>query len=559
LHMSVFLYMLLRSGVVDLTIKTATAAAAQLQAPAAAAAGAGDANIGPQIGTLLSSIALHSARASCMALQQLLLLLGCISQLGRVGSTQLTASDQAAISQDEIPRLVTALRSAAVALWLCKTPANAAVAGASGGFDSAGGSGAGGLGPLLGLRLPTPSGTPAGTPRDGGDNAAAAAVASPKGGFGGAGVQAAAPAWQQPLAAHLLPLFWKQQGQQQQQQAGAQLGAWGNQLAVWLMLGAGAAAAAAAAGADDAASSGSSAAAAVAAVTSPQGLAGRAVLLGYQLFVCREYDAMQRLVQLIGGSEPSEAGLQFILGLSIACGLKKQTTSSSSSVQLDSAVGHLFRAAAGMTGEEAAPLRLVLQLLRQRQGGSSSTAATAGASAGAAAAVADMEMDGDHAAAADGGDAQRLQNEAQLKLQFCQAVVLLFEREGVTQGALAFARAALGAVDAAYGPEQQQEKVQQQGEVRRLHQGFACSPLDLAGFCWGKVLMASCSQHVAAHSFVHSFGVRHYVQSSTKVGTVCVLLYLMRCFTIQSEEQCFCARMYIMCLTHHLSLCSHNI
>jgi hypothetical protein len=497
LHMFVFLFLLLRSGVVDLTIKTATAAAAQLQAPAAAAAaGAGDANLGPQIGTLLSSIALPSARASCMALQQLLLLLGCISQLGRVGSTQLTAADQAAISQDEIPRLATALRSAAVALWLCKTPASAAVAGATAGVGSAAGGGTGGLGPLLGLRLPTPSGTPAGTPRDGGDNAAAAAVASPRG-FGGVGVQAAAPAWQLPLAAHLLPLFWKQQGQQQQQQqqAGAHLGALGNQLAVWLMLGAGAEAAAAAAGADDAASSGS-AAAAVAAVTSPQGLAGRAVLLGYQLFVCREYDAMRWLVQLIGGSEPSEAGLQFILGLSIACGLKKQTgsSSSSSSVQLDSAVGHLFRAAAGLTGEEAAPLRLVLQLLRQRQGGSSSTAATAGASAGAAA---DMDMDGDPAAADADGDAQRAQNEAQLKLQFCQAVVLLFEREGVTQGALAFARAALGAVEAAYGPEQQQEKVQQQGEVRRLQQGYSCSPLDLAGFCWGTgvdgFLFSACS------------------------------------------------------------------
>jgi hypothetical protein len=76
-----------------------------------------------------------------------------------------------------------------------------------------------------------------------------------------------------------------------------------------------------------------------------------------------------------------------------------------------------------------------------------------------------MDMDGGHAAAAD--DAQRVQNEAQLKLQFCQAVVLLFEREGVTQGALAFARAALGAVDAAYGPEQQQEKVRQQGEGQK--------------------------------------------------------------------------------------------
>jgi hypothetical protein len=456
----------LRSGVVDLTIKTATAAAAQLQTPAAAA-GSETANLGPQISTLLSSIALHSARASCMALQQLLLLLGCISQLGRVGSTQLTAADQAAIIQDEIPRLATALRSAAVALWLCKTPASAAVAGAAG---AAGGglTAGGGIGPLLGLRAPTPSGTPAGTPRDGTEDAAAAAAATPRGGFGGQGVQAAAPAWQLPLAAHLLPLFWKQQGQQQQA-TDAQMGALGSQLAVWLMLGAGAESAAAAAGAADGASNSSgNTAAAVAAVTSPQGLAGRAVLLGYQLFVCREYEAMRRLVQLIGGSEPSEAGLQFILGLSIACGIKKQP--GSSSAQLESAVGHLFRAAAGLAGAEAAPLRVVLQLLRQRQGSSNSSSVVAGSGGSAAPADMDTEMDAEYAAegAAGAVDARKAQHEAQLRLQFCQAVVLLFEREGVTQGALAFARAALGAVDAAYGPEQRQEKVQQQGEKHVL-------------------------------------------------------------------------------------------
>jgi hypothetical protein len=136
-------------------------------------------------------------------------------------------------------------------------------------------------------------------------------------------------------------------------------------------------------------------------------------------------------------------------------------SSSSSSVQLESAVGHLFRAAAGLTGAAAAPLRLVLQLLRQRQGSSS---ALAGQLAGNAAAVpADMEMDGE---LAGNEDVAKAQQDAQLRLQFCQAVVLLFEREGVTQGALAFARAALGAVDAAYGPEQQQEKLQQQGEQR---------------------------------------------------------------------------------------------
>ncbi|KAF6256778.1 hypothetical protein COO60DRAFT_79441 [Scenedesmus sp. NREL 46B-D3] len=506
------------SGVVDLTIKTAMAAAAQLQAPAAAAA-PGDAHPGRQVSALLSSIALHSARASCMALQQLLLLLGCITQLGRVGSTQLTAADQAAISQDEIPRLATALRSAALALWLCKTSASAAVAGA-GGAAGGGVSAGGGLGPLLGLKAPTPSGTPAGTPRDGaGEAAGAAAAATPS---GGQGVHAAAPAWQLPLAAHLLPLFWKQQGRQQQQQlAGAQLGAVGNQLAVWLMLGAGAEAAAATAGAADiATNSSSSAAAAVAAVTSPHGLAGRAVLLGYQLFACREYEAMRRLVQLIGGSEPSEAGLQFILGLSLACGIKRQPgggSSSSSGAQLNSAVGHLFRAAAGLTGEEAAPLRLVVQLLRQRQG-SSSAAGTAGGSADFAGT--DMDTDGEHAADGAGApsDVRGAQDEAKLKLEFCQAVVLLFEREGVTQGALAFARAALGAVDAAHGPKQQQEKVQQQAALWAGVFNFA-SELDLAHDAYTAALSNPLPERAAE-------SVRRLVQALVDRGQLQQLLSL---------------------------------
>ncbi|WIA39183.1 hypothetical protein OEZ86_005308 [Tetradesmus obliquus] len=187
---------------------------------------------------------------------------------------------------------------------------------------------------------------------------------------------------------------------------------------------------------------------------------------------------MRRLVQLIGGEEPSEAGLQFILGLSIACGLKKQQPGSSGA--LDSAVGHLFRAAAGLTGAEAAPLRLVLQLLRQRQG---SSGALAGGGSAAAGAADDMEMelmDTVEAAEDTAGElgARKVRQEAQLRLQFCQAVVLLFEREGVTQGALAFARAALGAADAAYGPEQQQEKVQNQAALWASVFNFA-SELDL--------------------------------------------------------------------------------
>lgn len=134
------------SGVVDLTIKTATLAAGQLQAPpdaSAAAAGGPSSAAGAQpplvVGSLVSTVALHSLRASCSSLQQLLLLLGCISQLGSLGSVPLTADEQASIAADLISPLATALRSAAVALWLCKTPASAPVAGAATGVSKSAG------------------------------------------------------------------------------------------------------------------------------------------------------------------------------------------------------------------------------------------------------------------------------------------------------------------------------------------------------------------------------------------------------------------------------------
>lgn len=113
-------------GFVDLAILAATRAATQLQAPAPAASSSS-----PPLATstLLSSVALHSLRATCLTLQKLLLLLGYISHIGSLGSAPLTAADHAATAADLITPLSTALRSAAEALWLCKTPASAAVPG----------------------------------------------------------------------------------------------------------------------------------------------------------------------------------------------------------------------------------------------------------------------------------------------------------------------------------------------------------------------------------------------------------------------------------------------
>lgn len=103
----------------------ASQAASQLQQPAPAAGTA------PPLAmsSLLSSVALHSLRASCLTLQKLLLLLGYISHIGSLGSAPLTAADHAALAAELIAPLTTALRSVAAALWLCKTPASTPVPG----------------------------------------------------------------------------------------------------------------------------------------------------------------------------------------------------------------------------------------------------------------------------------------------------------------------------------------------------------------------------------------------------------------------------------------------
>lgn len=439
-----------------------------------------------------------------MALQQLLLLLSCLSRLGCVGSAQLTAADQAGLSGDLVPRLAVALRSAALALWLCKTPAaspcaaDVADARAS---TSAVASGTGGP-PLALGRSSTAHGatvTAGGLLRTEGGHlqqvlpAAAAAAAMP-------------PCWSRPLAAHLLPLFWRQQGGMPAA-AGAALPLLGGELACWLVLGGGAdaAATAAAAGGGEAAAAaaayaattaglgagsgnGGSVTTAAAAVTSSSGLAARATLLAYQLFLAREHGAMARAASLVGGSDPSEPGLQFALGLALACGPRSGSRlGGGSDATLDAAVGHMFRAAAGLGGQDAAPLRLALALLRARQGGAAGAAGpllhdsgSDGAAGRGGGGAGDGSNHGDgydqDMTDASDGDGRR---QALLRLGFCQTVMVLFEQEGATEGALAFARAALGAAAGCpYTPDQAGQRLSVTGAWWRQHQH--CTRLYLA-------------------------------------------------------------------------------
>jgi hypothetical protein len=120
---------------------------------------------------------------------------------------------------------------------------------------------------------------------------------------------------------------------------------------------------------------------------------------------------------------------------------------------------------------------LVLQLLRQQQLQEQQQQGGPSLQFSAAATGMDTDADGAHAVAgkaAFGGDGaegtgaqrrqQQQQQEALLRLQFDQAVMLLFEQKGIKEGALAFARAALSVAEEAFGPDQQHEKLQEQGK-----------------------------------------------------------------------------------------------
>ena len=375
---------------------------------------------------MLCSSVLQAARARCLLAQRLLLLLGVIERQGRAGGAPLAPEQLAALRERLAPRLAAALRASALALFLVKTPA----ALPPGGGAAAASSAAALPQHLEALQLGAggrSGGSLAGTPRTPGS-------ATAGGAFGGSSMAAQQQQQQQqqqrgarapldqPLAAHLLRGFCEARPAEAAAALSGRVGAAAGALLAYLCAGAGAPAAPGAAPTIEA----------------------RALHAGWRLFCAREFGGVEALVALAGGAPaPADAGLSFLLGASLACRLRAGSGSDDDAARralLDAASGHLFRAAAGLAAPEAAPLRAVLQQLRRRQqrgpGGGLDLAppAGAGASADGAAAV---------AAAVPPDAAPRL------RLAFFQAVARLFEAEGALEGALEFARAALGAVAAA--------------------------------------------------------------------------------------------------------------
>jgi hypothetical protein len=428
-----------------------------LEAPEAAppAPGAGDAARAPlpppPLGGALCSATLQAARARCFTAQRLLLLLGVVRRMGRAGATPLADSDAAAIRDDLEPRLAACLRASAMALWLAKTPAVCPLgAGAAPGAavlpahlealqlgGPPGGRGAGGS-------VPSTPRTPGGGASGGGFGRAG----------GGAGGAAAAPA-AQPLAAHLLRGFCEAQPAAAAGAAGGRLGPAVAALLDYLTSGAGAPAAAA-----PAAPRGPLAAPGAGADASgAPGIEARVLHVGWRLFCAREFAGAGALVTLAGGPSPADAGLAFLLGVSLACRLRGAGGGSGSGgggsataaaaarrELLDAASGHLFRAAAGLASPEAAPLRGVLQQLRRRQ--------QRGGGSGSGGGLELKPPPGEGGSGGSGSGAVAPDAVApRLRLEFFEAVMRLFEAEECLEGALAFARAALGAVDGAYEAE----------------------------------------------------------------------------------------------------------
>jgi hypothetical protein len=390
---------------------------------------------------------LQAARARCLVAQRLLLLLGVVRRMGRAGGAPLT-SDQAACVRDALlPRLVTALQASAMALWLAKTPAACPL-----------GQGAAPGAAMLPAHLealqlggPGRASVPS-TPRTPGGGLGGAFGQQPgRGGGGGgggsaAGASGATPPAMQPLAAHLLRGFSEAHPGAA---AGAVAGLLGPAVAAllgYLISGAAAAAAAGAAPAPrgplalgDGSSGGDAG----------PSLEVRALHVGWRLFCAREFGGVTALVQLAGGPSPSDAGLAFLLGVSLACRLRGLGSSGDPAARrglLDAASGHLFRAAAGLAGPEAAPLRGVLQQLRRRQRGGG------GGNAGGAGGL-ELKPPSEGGGSSSGEGGVPADAVPRLRLEFFEAVMRLFEAEECLEGALEFARAALGAVDGAYAPE----------------------------------------------------------------------------------------------------------
>jgi len=413
----------------------------------AAAAAPGQApQLPAPLGTALCSSVLQASRARCLVAQRLLLLLGLVERIGRAGSAALSPEQQAVAREQLVPGLTTALRSAAMALWLTKTPAACPLGPGAG---AAAASAAVLPQHLEALQLGAPGrgggggGSVAGTPRTPGGPSMFASNAP--------GTQQQnhnqqqqqrvqqRQLSQQSLAAHLLRGFCESYPSEA---AGASAGRVGP--AVVALLSYLCSGAEAARSSSNSSSSSSSTAA---------GIEVRALHVGWRLFCAREFAGVGTLVDLAGGPTPADAGLAFLLGVSLACRLRGFGGSGAGGEAarrelLDAASGHLFRAAAGLAAPEAAPLRTVLHQLRRRQ-------QRGGGSAAGGLDLAPPSSDGGSGDAAAGGGAGAggVVPEAvpRLRLEFFEAVMRLFESEECLEGALEFARAALGAVDGAYG------------------------------------------------------------------------------------------------------------
>ena len=476
---------------------------------AAEAAGGGSSRASPSVGITLCSVALQIARSACLECQLLLLLLSLLLHMGQVGEEELASDAAEQIRSDLIPALVSQLKTCALALWLCRTPAAAR---APVGFDAQ--RLQQGIGPLPDLQMPnTPSGSsPAGagrSPRGGGGGGAFGHPPKrivPWGTSGGdadrnkrqAVAAAAAPApVVLPLAVHLLQLFWQRDVGGAEAVAQGELAKAGQQLLEFLLQGLTTEAAAAEGSGGEEEESASSR------------LADKAVRIGYELFCAREFVALGFMVKLVAGVAPGDPGLQFMLGLSQVCQLQPQQKQLQlqqeldgdappaaaeveggrgiSQEQLQSATSHLFAAAAGLLDPGAHALREALQQLVKRQVGVRMVPAAAllGLTPPAAAAAAGSE-DIDEMEIA--GEEQQQEKGSELVLAFFEVVMRLFEVEGSYEGALAFARAALGACKAleqqqrgrsGFGSssreEQQHQLVEREGELWSHVFKYACN------------------------------------------------------------------------------------
>jgi hypothetical protein len=299
-----------------------------------------------------------------------------------------------------------------------------------------------------------------------------------------------------PLAVHLLQLFWQQVGTGADAVAQGRLAAAGQQLLEFLLQGLSTTPTTGEEEREGPSGSSSSC------------LAGKAVRIGYELFCAREFAALEYMVELVAGPAPADPGLQFMLGLSKVCQLNtqqkpallKQDRSVAepspdvnveggggvSQEQLQSATSHLFAAAAGLLDPGAHALRGALQQLVKRQVG-----------VGLVPAAALLEITPSAAAGAEDIDEMELEGEqqeqehdyhekgSQLVLAFFEVIMRLFEVEGSYEGALAFARAALGACKALEQQQQgrglgasqqeQQQRVEREAELWSHVFKYACN------------------------------------------------------------------------------------